>query len=61
MVSTWAIELFLNKLNSLEDATTNSSNSIIQENKKTETEAVCTEFQEFITKHKVILSLRAPC
>jgi len=53
MVSTWAIELFLDKLNSLEDATSNSSNVIIQQNRKTETEAIRAEFQKFITKHKV--------
>jgi len=56
MVSTWAIELFLDKLNSLEDATANSSNTIIQQNRKTETEAIRAEFQEFITKHKVYIA-----
>jgi len=53
MISTWAIELFLDKLNSLEDSATNSSNAITQSNLKSESEAVRSEFQNFITKHKV--------
>jgi hypothetical protein len=61
MVSTWAIELFLDKLNSLEDATANSSTAMIQENKKTEAEAVRTEFQDFIGKHKVMSPPLSPC
>lgn len=57
MISTWAIELFLYKLNSLEDSATNSNNSLIQQNLKSETETIRSEFQDFITKHKVILPL----
>jgi hypothetical protein len=53
MISTWAIELFLDKLNSLEDSATNSSNAIIQKNIKSETEIIRSEFQDFIMKHKV--------
>jgi hypothetical protein len=57
MISTWAIELFLDKLNTLEDSATNSSNAITQENIKTETEAVHKEFQNFIDRHKVSYSI----
>jgi hypothetical protein len=53
MISTWAIELFLDKLNTLEDSATNSNNTIVQENMKSETEATRLEFQDFIKKHKV--------
>lgn len=54
MISTWAIELFLDKLNSLEDSATNSSNSLVQQNLKFETETIRSEFQDFIMKHKVL-------
>ena len=54
MISTWAIELFLDKLNSLEDSATNSNNFLVQENLKSETETIRSEFQDFITKHKVL-------
>ena len=53
MISTWAIELFLDKLNSLEDSATNSNNTVTQQNLKSELESVRHEFQEFISKHKV--------
>ena len=53
MISTWVIELFMDKLNSLEDSATNSSNAIMQSNLKSETEIVRAEFQDFIKKHKV--------
>jgi hypothetical protein len=56
MISTWAIELFLDKLNTLEDSATNSNNTIVQENMKSETETIRLEFQDFIKKHKVNLN-----
>ena len=56
MISTWAIELFLDKLNTLEDSATNSANEIVQRNILGETENVRKEFQEFIIKHKVQMS-----
>ena len=55
MISTWAIELFLDKLNSLEDATANTINSAAQNNILTETETIRLEFQNFIIKHKVLV------
>lgn len=57
MISTWAIELFLDKLNTLEDSATNSNNPITQQNLKSELETVRLEFQEFISKHKVVRAL----
>ena len=54
MVSTWAVELFLDKLNSLEDSAANSANEVIQKNIQVDIENVRKEFQEFITKHKVV-------
>jgi hypothetical protein len=56
MISTWAIELFLDKLNTLEDSATNSNNTVAQESMKSETETVRLEFQDFIKKHKVYLN-----
>jgi len=53
MISTWAIELFLDKLNSLEDSATNSNNSLVQQNLKDDLQTVQSEYQSFITKHKV--------
>jgi hypothetical protein len=53
MISTWAIELFLDKLNSLEDSATNSNNSLVQQNLKDDLQTVQSEYQNFITKHKV--------
>ena len=54
MISTWAVELFLDKLNSLEDSATNSDNFLAQQNLKSESETIRSEFQDFITKHKVL-------
>ena len=59
MVSTWAVELFLDKLNSLEDSAANSANEVIQKNIQVDIENVRKEFQEFITKHKVRRPLSA--
>ena len=56
MIATWATELYLDKLNSLEDSTTNSSNELLQEKIKSEIETTRQEFQEFINKHKVVIS-----
>jgi hypothetical protein len=55
MISTWAVELFLDKLNVLEDTAANSANDVIQRNVLTDMENIRKEFEEFITKHKVIL------
>ena len=60
MISTWAIELFLDKLNSLEDAATNSTNSLVQQNLKDDLHTVQSEYQNFITKHKVHLDFDKP-
>jgi hypothetical protein len=57
MISTWAIELFLDKLNSLEDASSNSSNPLIQQTLESESETIRLEFEEFIKKHKVVFPL----
>lgn len=58
MISTWAIELFLDKLNTLEDSAANSTNSVVQRSIKSEIETVRAEFQDFITKHKVAFASR---
>jgi len=57
MISTWAIELFLDKLNSLEDATTNSNNTLVQQNLKDDLHTVQSEYEVFITKHKVFINV----
>lgn len=57
MISTWAIELFLDKLNSLEDSVANSNNSLVQHNLRDDLKTVESESQDFITKHKVIRHL----
>ena len=54
MISTWAIELFLDKLNTLEDSAANATNSIAEQNIKSEIDSIRSEFQDFITKHKVV-------
>jgi len=54
MISTWAVELFLDKLNTLEDSAANSTNEIVQQNVLSDTENLRKEFQQFILRHKVI-------
>jgi len=54
MISTWAVELFLDKLNTLEDSAANSTNEIVQRNVLSDTENLRKEFQQFILRHKVI-------
>lgn len=54
MISIWAVELYLNKLNTLEDSATNSNDAIVQNNVKSEVETIRSEFQAFVTKHKVV-------
>jgi vacuolar protein sorting-associated protein 18 len=56
MISTWAIELFMDKLNTLEDSAANSTNSVAQRSIKSEIDTVRAEFQDFIAKHKVVHS-----
>lgn len=60
MISIWAVELYLNKLNTLEDSATNSNDAIVQNNVKSEVEVIRSEFQAFVVKHKVVpFDLRA--
>jgi hypothetical protein len=53
MVSTWVVELLLDKLNSLEDSLTSATDLRIKENLKSQLAAVKSEFQNFVLKHKV--------
>ena len=55
MIATWTVELFLDKLNILEDSIANSGTEVILHNIQVEMDSIRKEFERFIIKHKVYI------